>query len=186
MIVPPETGALLARPEFPALLTGLSCFSTLGCPELSLEETAALARRFHVPYLELRTLENRTDLPVLLAAFPGGWSGVRDYLHERDLSPRVLGTSFKLIGSSAAQWEELFAFARLAQDLEAPWLRVFGGGTWGTPSRPRTTRSRSRWCSVGGGRKRNMAGELTCWWRRMMPSLPLCPADSCSISSTNR
>ena len=72
-------------------------------------------------------------MPVLLAAFPGGWSGVRDYLHERDLSPRVLGTSFKLIGSSAAQWEELFAFARLAQDLEAPWLRVFGGGTWGTP-----------------------------------------------------
>lgn len=130
MTVRPE--ALLARPESPALQVGISCFSTLGCPELSLTETADLAHKFHIPHLELRALENSVDLPNLLSTFPGGWKGALSFLHEFNLSPRILGTSFKLIGNTPEQWEELFTFARLAQDLETPWLRVFSGGAWGT------------------------------------------------------
>lgn len=112
------------------------CFSSLGCPELSLESVAALAMEFAVPYLELRALENRTDLPALLASFPGGWDGAREFLRERNLQSRVLGTSFKLIGNDEASWYELREFAALAESLHAPYLRVFSGGTWGQPLTP--------------------------------------------------
>lgn len=131
MIARPEANA--AQADLPALQTGISCFSTLGCPELSLVETADLAREFHIPHLELRALENSIDLPSLLTSFPGGWSGALDFLHAQNVSPRILGTSLKLIGNTEEQWNELLAFAELAQDLEAPWLRVFSGGTWGVP-----------------------------------------------------
>ncbi|HRJ71903.1 MAG TPA: TIM barrel protein, partial [Terrimicrobiaceae bacterium] len=88
---------------------------------------------FHVPHLELRAVESRTDLPVVLAAFPGGWAGVREHLRLHNVSAQILGTSFKLIGGSAGDWNELLTFARLAEALDVPWLRAFSGGTWGEP-----------------------------------------------------
>lgn len=107
------------------------CFSSLGCPDLSLTGAASLALEFGIPCLELRALENRADLPKLLGEFPGGWSGAREYLRVRKLQVQVLGTSFKLVGSDEVGWTELLAFAELAEALQAPWLRAFGGGIWG-------------------------------------------------------
>ncbi|CAN5530074.1 TIM barrel protein [soil metagenome] len=112
------------------------CFSSLGCPELSLEQLADLAGEFEIPCLELRFLKNRSDLPTLLADFPGGWKGVADYLRERGLRSQVLGTSFKLVGHTPALWSELMDFAALAEALKAPYVRAFGGGTWGYPLTP--------------------------------------------------
>ncbi len=129
MIAPPEV--VLPRPS--ALRVGISCFSTLGCPELTLGEAVDLARQFNVQHLELRALENSVDLPRIFSQYPGGCLGARQFLRSLDLTPRILGTSFKLIGHTPDQWDELFAFAHLAQDLETPWLRVFSGGTWGMP-----------------------------------------------------
>jgi sugar phosphate isomerase/epimerase len=126
---------MIGQPDLPvqaAAQTALkACFSSLGCPEASLEEAAALAGNFGIPCLELRALQGRTDLPVLLGEFPGGWSGAKDYLDALGLQARVLGTSGKLVGGTPAGWEELLAFAELAEALRTPWLRVFGGGTWG-------------------------------------------------------
>jgi len=105
------------------------CFSTLGCPELSLERVADLALEFEVPCLELRALDGTTDLPRQLGAFPGA----SEYLRERKLEVRVLGTSFKLIERTDASWSALLAYAELAEALPCPYLRVFSGGTWGQP-----------------------------------------------------
>jgi sugar phosphate isomerase/epimerase len=112
-----------------------ACFSSLGCPEASLLDTAALAGEFNIPCLELRALQSTTDLPTLLSAFPGGWRGVKEHLDQRGLQVRVLGTSGKLVGNTEANWQEMLAFAELAEALHAPWLRIFGGGTWGTELR---------------------------------------------------
>ncbi len=109
-----------------------NCFSSLGCPDVSLEQVAGLAAEFEIPCLELRFLKNRADLPALLADFPGGWKGVADYLQARGLRTQVLGTSFKLVGHTTALWQELLDFAALAEALHTPYLRAFGGGTWGS------------------------------------------------------
>lgn len=110
-----------------------TCFSSLGCPDFSLPEAASLALEYDIVCLELRALENGTDLPKLLGEFPGGWAGAREYLAARDLQVQVLGTSFKLVGGDEAGWNELLAFAELAEELRTPWLRAFGGGVWGQP-----------------------------------------------------
>lgn len=108
-----------------------ACFSSLGCPEASLAEAADLAQAHDIPFLELRALEGTTDLPALLREFPGGWPGVKEFLDSRGLQVRVLGTSGKLVGNTATGWQEMLAFAELAEVLGVPWLRVFGGGSWG-------------------------------------------------------
>lgn len=116
----------------PAVRAGLPvCFSSLGCPEASLIEVAALAGAYGIPCLELRTLQGTTNLPAVLGEFPGGWIGAKDYLDSRGIRVCVLGTSGKLVGGTEAGWQEMLAFAELAEALRAPWLRVFGGGTWG-------------------------------------------------------
>ena len=109
----------------------LTCFSTMGCTELTLPQVLTLADRFSIDCLELRSLENRTDLPAYLAGQPGGLAGVRSSLSRRPA--RVLGTSFKLVGDNEAGRTALLAFAQLAEEIGTPYLRIFGGGTWGTP-----------------------------------------------------
>lgn len=108
----------------------LTCFSTMGCTELTLPQVFALANRFSIDCLELRSLENRIDLPAYLASQPGGLPAVRQSL---SLHPaRVLGTSFKLVGDNEAGRTTLLSFAELAEAIGTPYLRIFGGGTWGT------------------------------------------------------
>ena len=111
----------------------VNSFSTMGCAELNLEEVADLACRFGISHLELRSLEGTTLLPALLASKPGGWSASARCLKDKGIVPQVLGTSFKLVGHDPSHWDELFDFASLADALDAPYLRVFGGGTWGIP-----------------------------------------------------
>ena len=58
------------------------CFSTLGCSELSLHETADLAQRHGIATVELRALSGTVELipalasefgtPAAFAAFPSG------------------------------------------------------------------------------------------------------------------
>ena len=110
-----------------------ACFSTMGCTGLTLDEVIALARRFQLPCLEIRSLEETTKLPELLAKKPGGWANAKATLDASGLSVPVLGTGFKLVGNVEGDWQELLDFAALADALGAPYLRIFGGGKWGTP-----------------------------------------------------
>lgn len=106
------------------------CFSTLGCPEFSLEQVISLAKRFQISTLELRCLSGRMDLPVLLASAPGGWKAVRAQVEASGLKVAVLGSSFRLMVNDSKSREELVEFSELAEALEVPYVRVFpyGGG----------------------------------------------------------
>jgi len=121
MIVPPDA----KRFEW--------CFSTMGCPDLSLPEACALAAQFQIPRLELRSLSGTTDLPKLFAA--QGWSpqAAREICGKHGVRFAVAGSSFKLVGATENDRAELARFCAWADTLEIPYVRVFGGGTWGTP-----------------------------------------------------
>jgi sugar phosphate isomerase/epimerase len=120
----------MTAPHNPAR-TFLTCFSTMGCTELNLPQVLSLADQFSIDCLELRSLENRIDLPTYLAEKPGGLAAVRQSLARHPA--RVLGTSFKLVGDTEAGRTTLISFAQLAEQIGTPYLRIFGGGTWGTP-----------------------------------------------------
>jgi sugar phosphate isomerase/epimerase len=45
----------------------------------------------------------------------------------------VAGSSFKLVGHDAAARAELLTFSQWADSWQIPYIRVFGGGTWGKP-----------------------------------------------------
>ena len=127
MIAQPDTKTAATKREF------LTCFSTMGCPALDFPGVISLADRHGIDCLELRSLENTTDLPAYFAAYPGGSAAAADLFVAASLPARVLGTSFKLVGDNEAGRDALLAFARLAEDLGTPYLRIFGGGTWGKP-----------------------------------------------------
>jgi sugar phosphate isomerase/epimerase len=111
----------------------LSCFSSLGCPDLSLEEVTVLAARYGIDCLELRSLEGRMDLPRYFASRPEGWAEAARFLGEQGIPVRVLGTSLKLSENGNEERLEFVEFARLAEALQVPYLRVFGGGKWPVP-----------------------------------------------------
>lgn len=130
----------------------LACFSSLGCPDLTLVEAVSLARKYGLTSLELRTLGGSMDLPGYLAGIRGGWESTASYLLEQGMQVRVLGTSLKLSENSEKERAEFLGYARLAEALSAPYLRVFGGGLWPTPL------GEDAW---------NQAIETCLWWQRI-------------------
>ncbi|HEU5078262.1 MAG TPA: sugar phosphate isomerase/epimerase [Opitutaceae bacterium] len=102
-------------------------FSTLGCPDLTLEQVIELGRRFRIDAVELRALEGQLNLPDYFTKRYGSPEKLRSALAD---TPRIiaLDTSFKLIGSSAADRAQLLAFIPWAEAIGARWLRVFDGG----------------------------------------------------------
>ena len=107
------------------------CFSTLGCPELSLAEACALATDFHIPALELRSLGGTVDLPKLFAE--GGWTAQRvcHLASQTGVRLVVAGSSFKLASSVDAERVPFLDYCAWADSLGIPFVRAFGGGTWG-------------------------------------------------------
>jgi len=113
-------------------------FSTLGCPDLSLEEVLECGRRFSIDAVELRSLAGTTDLPAHFAGQYGSPEALAEHLARRRTAvkageapdPRIvaLGTSFRLVGAGPGDRDALLAQALWADGLGVPWLRVFDGG----------------------------------------------------------
>jgi len=94
-------------------------YSTMGAPELSLDQCGALAAEFGLDFLELRALEGSIDLPRLFkerAPIP------------TQIPLRILGSSLRLTEASSADAKAFYGYAELAHRLHIPYLRVFGGG----------------------------------------------------------
>jgi sugar phosphate isomerase/epimerase len=102
------------------------CISSLGWPEATWAELEALANRFGLSAVELRTLEGRLDLPAL-------WTerfGEPAKLVAPGRRPVIaLGTSAKLFNGGDSAREELLAWAPWAEAMGARWLRVFDGAS---------------------------------------------------------
>jgi sugar phosphate isomerase/epimerase len=126
-------------------------FSTLGCPELSLPEVCGLAGEFAMPHLELRALCGRVDLPA--CAEEMGWppAVAKKLISGGGCRLVVAGSSFKLVGNSPAMRDEFLQYCAWADSWRAPYVRVFGGGTWGNALREEDY---------------EQAAETVRWWRR--------------------
>lgn len=111
-------------------------FSTLGCPELSLDDALTLAQRHGIPAIELRTLNGTTDLPALFARECGTPAALAAHVARQPVKIVSLDTSFKLAGPTEPEWDALLAFVPWADALGVKWLRVFDGGTPGQAVEP--------------------------------------------------
>jgi sugar phosphate isomerase/epimerase len=105
------------------------CFSTLGCPEASLAEVAALAARHGIAHVEVRALGGSMKLPEYLAATYGTPGRLAEILRGGPVRVAAFDTSLRLVGSTAADRRELAELAPWAEALGVRWLRVFDGGT---------------------------------------------------------
>jgi len=104
------------------------CFSSLGCPDFSLDEALALAAKHGVGAIELRALGGTVELPRYLAGQFGAPAVLAARLREARIRVVALGTSLKLTGAAAADREAFLAYVPWAEALGVPRLRVFDGG----------------------------------------------------------
>lgn len=102
------------------------CFSSLGCPDLNLDETLALADRYGIGLIELRTLSGVVDIAPILEKYI---SEHPDKVADLKREGRIVGlnTSFHIAANTDADRDELIRTAKLADLFGARYLRVFGG-----------------------------------------------------------
>jgi sugar phosphate isomerase/epimerase len=104
-----------------------TCFSTIGCPEKSLPEVLSFADRHGIPFVEIRTLQMREDLPALFEKEYGDPARMEAVLARHRARPLIWGSSYKLAGSdSLAGLESLIPWLK-----PCAWLRVMDGGKFG-------------------------------------------------------
>lgn len=103
-------------------------FSTLGCPEWTLEQAAAAALANQYAGLEIRLLDGEI-IPADLA--PQRCEAVRRTMQHYALRIAGLGASTRFTSADAAERRanvaELRRYLQLANRLEAPMVRTFGG-----------------------------------------------------------
>lgn len=105
----------------------LYCFSTLGCPDLSVREAVGLAQQFDIPAIELRTISGSLDVPGALNAEFGSPAGFGRWVKASSVAMLGLGTSARLFGDSF-DLAEIEPFLPWAEAAKIPYLRVFDGG----------------------------------------------------------
>ena len=104
-------------------------FSTLGCPEADLHSALALAERFHIDAIELRSLADTINIPAYLASEFGSPEGFEAAMHDRKTRIAALDTSLHLADAKTPDKEQFLAFVPWAEAAGIRWLRVFDGGT---------------------------------------------------------
>ncbi|MEO6569722.1 MAG: TIM barrel protein [Opitutaceae bacterium] len=132
----------------------LRAFSTLGCPELSLDEVLVLAERHGMSAVELRALGGTTGLPEYFSQQFGSPENVAAADRSLRSRPRIVGlnTSFKLSDTSSFRRQELLRFVPWAEAMQVPRLRVFDGG------------------GRGDDAELEQAAETLAWWRELRAS----------------
>lgn len=115
-------------------------FTTLACPDWSLEQAADAANQYGYEGLELRLLDGELISPDM---DQDTRQRVRDICTSRGLSLCCIDTSFKVADPNASL-EEAIGFVELAADLQSPLIRVFGGAPSGEDEETTATRSADR------------------------------------------
>lgn len=101
--------------------------STLGCPDRSLGDVAALVASNGLTGVELRALGGTLDIPAYLTDTYGSPDRLWIEAKRMGLNVAVLGTSLKLAGSSEADRAAFLRFVPWAEALGVKWLRAFDG-----------------------------------------------------------
>jgi len=119
--------------------------STLGCPELDLAGAVELAERYNMEFFEVRTISNSNE-PWITLAVPEN-AGVMRKLVAADRC-RVLDSSFGLTAINEDARAALLKTARVADEFNIPYIRVFGGGAFTdefTPERIKAAEENLAW-----------------------------------------
>lgn len=114
----------------PAFLSQ-TCFSTLGSAEYDFSSTLTLASDYSINAIEIRCLAGETISPENFSKLFPPVAAARKLLEQAQIELTGLGTSVKLFEAKAEDLDTLTSFARLADQLSCPWLRVFDGGKIG-------------------------------------------------------
>ena len=107
--------------------------STLGCHELDLEQVCTLAAHHDIHTLEIRALADRQDLPRYLDESYANAGEIQAVLDAHQQHVIALNSGFTLIRAQEADRQEMLGFARWAEALDIPYVRVFGGGSMTEP-----------------------------------------------------
>lgn len=111
-----------------------AAFSTLGCPDWSLEEALDHGAAYGYGGVELRLLDGR---PLEAPSPPAVHARVRSALAGSGLTLVGLGSTIRLAeGEPAALSRELAGYCELAAEWSAPLVRVFGGTLDAAQPRP--------------------------------------------------
>ncbi len=84
-----------------------------------------MAHRHGMDFVELRSLGGTIDLPE--------YCRTKDIVRGRATLPypvRLVSSSLRLAEATDRDIEKFMEFAKLAEELHAPYVRVFGGGQW--------------------------------------------------------
>jgi sugar phosphate isomerase/epimerase len=122
------------------------CFSSLGCPALTLDEIVALAHARGIAAVELRAVGGTIDLVAALRRGFASPADLRAWIKGKPIGVAMVGSSFRLHGGTAADREALLALAAWAEALGSPWLRVYDG------------------CAPGDDRAIADAAAALAWW----------------------
>jgi sugar phosphate isomerase/epimerase len=109
-------------------------FSSLGCVELTLDETFALASRHGLDAVELRGLGGSLDVPAWLAQTYGDPETFAALATRSPIRIVALDTSLRLIGNTPADRDAFLQFIPWAEAAGIPRLRVFDGGPKSGPT----------------------------------------------------
>jgi len=112
----------------------LQCFSSLGCPEFSLDQILALAGQFQVPTVELRALNGGIDLTGSFARTYGTPAAFGKHVAASPVTVVAFDASLRLVGGTTEQREQLVELAPWAEAAGVRWLRVFDGGRAADPA----------------------------------------------------
>ena len=97
-------------------------FSTLGCPDWSLERVAEAAREYGYEGVELRLVDGE-----ILAPHPSQAERERIRAALRGLPVAAVDTSIRMAAPEPGWEDDLHGYAELAVELGSDLLRVFGG-----------------------------------------------------------
>jgi sugar phosphate isomerase/epimerase len=112
-----------AAPRFG--MSYVQAFSTLGCPDFTLEETLVLAERHGIEAVELRALGGSLELPVYLKKQYGTPAALAGKLRGSRVNILGLGTSLHVVGGRPGEREAFLGFVPWAEALGVRWLRIF-------------------------------------------------------------
>src|SRR3954452_5707836 len=108
------------------------CFSTLVCPQWTLEQIIAAAVNTGVGGIDFRGIGGEIDITRLVEFRDGdGLEVTVNSLHRSHLSLACLNTSVTLVPPAAERWQQMLdecqRHAKLAARTGTRFLRVFGG-----------------------------------------------------------
>jgi len=108
--------------------------STLGCHELDLPAICKLAQKHEICHLEIRSLADCLNLPEYFdVTYSDDPNAIGRILNQHRQNIVALNSGFSLMGGDENARNELLAFARWAERLKIPYIRVFGGGSMKEP-----------------------------------------------------